>query len=311
MRKIFNFTLIIIVILFFSCKKKALIKKENYSNGSLKEKIIFKYPKDTTTYSYYSYFRNGKIKKKYHKKDGLLQGKKMEYYKTGSLKYVIPFEKGKANGIVKHYYPNGKLRIINTFSNDVNTGVYKYFANNELNLVQEALYINDKAIVRVDKGKIKKEGKDFYGITFFYYSYEDSTFLPIGSLTYKDKNQQEKIQKSCTYFETVASDTINYGESYKINIISHLGLIENHSLIFKLGKINENYEFVDSSNVKTFESNSNRLEIRLSQKDYSKGINLITGKLKIFKENKDITKQYMIHSINEVPYIFFKQFYVK
>ena len=313
MGKIIKFSLIIIVILFpISCKKESLIKKKKYPNGSLKEKIIYKNSKDSTTFTYYSYFKNGKIKKKYNKKEGLLEGEKVEYYKTGTLKYVIPFEKGKANGIVKHYYPNGKLRIMNTFSDDINNGVYKYFGNNDLNIVQKALYIDDKAIIRVDKGEIKENGKNYYGISYFYYSYKDSTFLPVGSLTYKNINQQEKIQKSCTYFETIACDTINYGEVYKITIISNLGLIESHRLTFKLGKINKNYEFVDNSNIKTIKSNSNRMDITLLKNDYNKGINLVTGKLRIFNEGIDVTNQYMMYPIEkEIPYIFFKQFYVK
>ena len=48
----------------------------------------------------------------------------------------------------------------------------------------------------------------------------------------------------------------------------------------------------------------------VEQNDYRKGVNLIMGKLKVYKDGEDITNKYMISSIDSIPYIFFKQFYV-
>ena len=147
-------------------------------------------------------------------------------------------------------------------------------------------------------------------MTYFYVNKEDTSYHAIGSLSY-NINDHERRQKSCSYFETFANDTINYDEPYKVKIVSHIGIMEGHNIELYLGEINEDFEFVDSSNVKVFRSENNTLEFSLSQSDYLLGNNLLTGKIRVFKNGEDITNQYMIDPIDNIPYIFFKQFFVK
>ncbi|NOQ26262.1 MAG: hypothetical protein GQ564_12935 [Bacteroidales bacterium] len=304
--------IIIVFVLILNCCANNQIKESAtfYDNGNIKEKFIYEFLKDTTTYSYYSYYLNGNIKEKYSKHSGKYSGSKIEYYQNGVIKSIVPFIKGKADGTVKLYYENGSLDLIKTYKDDNLFGLYMTINPKNPRIIQKILFVNDEPLIKIDEGNTKVDNEEIVGMTYYYYCSKDSIYYPIGTLSY-DGNKQRRRQIYCSYFETFAADTVNYDESYKMKIVSHIGIMEGHNIELYLGEINEDFEFVDSANVKVFRSEDNTLEINLSQSDYLLGNNLLTGKIRVFKNGKDITNQYMIDPIADIPYIFFKQFFVK
>ncbi len=303
---------LLLVILIVSCSRNHNTEKIIYfdKTGNIKEKFIFPDKKDTSTFHYFSYYPDGIVKEEYSKQKGLLSGEKKDYYSNGNLHSIINFIKGKADGIVMVYSEKGNIVMRKTYKNNELHGITtKYHKDNNQ---QDLLFIHYTPIIRVDKGKYIDKNDSAYGESYSYFNHHDSIFVPIGSLMYKLINGQKiKDQIFCNYFETIGKDTIENGEVLNIKIISNLGLNKGHQIKLFMGEIGENYNFVDSSNIKVYESNTNILDITISQNQYNLGINLITGKIRVYEKNKDITQDYMISKIDNLPYIFYKQFYIK
>lgn len=305
-----KYVILLVSFSFIACNNKKEMVLYFKNSSVIKEKRAYVDKRDTSSYYFYSYYFNGKLKETFVKNRGILEGEKVKYYINGKIYSKVSFIEGKAEGIVQVFDENENLILYNTYKNDKQNGLYIKFDKNR-NAQQELLNINDSPIISVIKGPDTLENKNIFGISFYYYNHNDSLFSPIGSLIYNYEHKNKvKYQKYCTYFETIAKDTVQYGDSLRITIISNIGLHQGHHISLFLGEIDKFFNFVDSSKVRIFKSNSNILSFTLSKKDYYPGINLITGKLRVYKDDEEITQKYMLFRIDNVPYIFFRQFFV-
>jgi len=131
---------------------------------------------------------------------------------------------------------------------------------------------------------------------------QNDTLYPIGSIIFNRKNHQKENIK-CSYFEVDAPDTIEFNKPYKINIRGNIGLKNNFKLSLTIGEIDSAYNIMNKK--ATYISEGRELEFEIL--DYKMGINLITGILSYYENDKDITKEYRVSKI-DVPLIFYKQF---
>ncbi len=167
-------------------------------------------------------------------------------------------------------------------------------------IIEEGLFINNRKLIKLTYG----EDKEYYGYTYFY-NFND-TLYPIGSITYRKKdNKKEQIM--CSYFEVFSKDTVYSDETLDLELVGNLGLKSNFRIKVCIGELNEFYEFINNDST-IYLSDSNSINLNIKPK--RKGINLITGKIYYFKNKKNITKENMMIDIG-IPYIFYKQFYVK
>jgi hypothetical protein len=172
-----------------------------------------------------------------------------------------------------------------------------HIVDSEFGIIEEQLYLNNKIMV------VKGLGGDslHVGVTYFYNL--NDTLFPMGSILY-NRNTQEKDQMACSYFELKASDTIEFGKPYEINIIGNIGIKENFNIALTLGEVDSAYNLLDT--IETFISNNRKLTIEINE--YQSGINLITGIINYYENGQDVTKDYRISNI-DLPLIFYKQFY--
>ena len=61
------------------------------------------------------YHQNGKIGKKYYKKDGKRDGLYQRWYDNGQLRFEGTYKDGKSNGLLRGWKSNGKLDWESTY----------------------------------------------------------------------------------------------------------------------------------------------------------------------------------------------------
>jgi hypothetical protein len=163
MKKIINITtVLLLLLLLFSCKPKPAVKtdeikiaREYYSDGKIKTETQVKdtsanglrknYDKDGNLISVYtfkmsklegaavSYYPNGRIKLKMFYKDGRREGITQWNYITGELYRNIPYKNGRINDTVITYFKNGKIMAEAPYLDDFpGTGLKEYNIKGEL-----------------------------------------------------------------------------------------------------------------------------------------------------------------------------------
>lgn len=98
-------------ILGLSCHSKGGEIINNYPNG--KVHTVLKAINGDTVYTEYS--TDGKQKRKYHLKNGELNGYSQNYYPNGKIDYEVNWKDGKMNGLYKGYYETGELKELINF----------------------------------------------------------------------------------------------------------------------------------------------------------------------------------------------------
>lgn len=303
-----NYIFILLAVLIYSCKKEKEIKIF-YDDGQIHKKYQYYNKLDTSSYKYYEYYQHGNLKKFYKKRDGEYDGKMKEFYPNKVLKYIIPFSNGAVNGTVKAFDRDGKIEVVKTYLNNKLNGIYEEFDYSKSKIVNKILYINDDPILKIEGGIKESLSDSIYGITYYYKNGE--YIYPVGTLEYYIRDTLIRKQKTCTYFETFANDSISMNDTLKVKVVFHFGLHEDHNIQLKLGDLDQNYKFTDSTDVKEFTSSNNTIEFYISKEGYKIGNNLILGKIRLFIDDKDITNENLIGPIDDESYIFYHQYYVK
>lgn len=165
-------------------------------------------------------------------------------------------------------------------------------------IIEERLYLYNKLMLVEDFGG----DLTTFGYTYLYNDCD--TLYPIGSIAYDIKTDQ-KIQKMCTYFEVEAPDTITYGEQYKVKIKGNYGLFERFKISLILGEVNS--DFTLKNQQKELHSDNNKIEFTIQ--NYDIGINLLTGHVRYFENDTDVTTDFRITD-KQFPLVFYKQFVV-
>lgn len=87
-------------------KSNKLVGIKNYSTSS---ELIDEYLSEDATFSFKTYYPNGKVKREGHFKDGLKDGEWITYWINGNVKVSEIFLGGENTGESKSYYINGQL----------------------------------------------------------------------------------------------------------------------------------------------------------------------------------------------------------
>lgn len=276
-------TIIGIIFILFSCSTNNKQVREVFSeNGKLIRKYLYTDLNDTSSYIM------------------------IEYFDNGDTETIIPVIKGKINGIVKVFYPNKKIWLIRRYVNgEYHGATYEY--NKDLGYLQrEILYLNSEQIIDVQYGRAI-DCDTLFGVSYYYPVYydDDTTFLPVGSLTWNKEGQKPK--KYQTYYEVEAEDTIKMGERYKIDLKFNMGLYDDLSIELELGDLDNEFNFIDTTKITKYTSNNLQLDFEIT--NYELGDNLLLGKIKLFRNRKNVTTEFLNHPrIKE--YIFYHQFEV-
>ncbi|MCG8696914.1 MAG: hypothetical protein MI922_02580, partial [Bacteroidales bacterium] len=255
------------------------------------------------------YDNKGRIIEKYNVSKGNIVGIRYRFDSNGAIIHEIPYDKGKVNGIVRRFNPDGSLERFFSVVKDKHHGEYRIYNRNNPDLLMKSVYINDKKVIRIEGGFHKTKEECNIGISYFYHN-KNNGFNPIGSVVYYCSDSSRK-QKSCTYYEIFADKLIEHGETYNVKIHFHIGLLEEFNIKLCLGELDEYFNFVNNQDIDTLISDSNVLTFSLDKNDYKRGVNFLMGKIFIYHKNEDITNRYMMEPVENVPYIFYKQFYVK
>jgi hypothetical protein len=162
--------------------------------------------------------------------------------------------------------------------------------------IGERFYVHNKLMITRELGGDSLTA----GYTYFYNL--NDTLLPIGSIIY-NRDDFQKLDIMCTYFQIEASDSVTIGQPYKVKIIGNIGLKKGFKVSLTIGELDTNYKLI---NVKdTYTSEGKILELQIS--DYKNGINTLTGILRYLENGEDITKKYRISEV-DLPLVFYKQF---
>lgn len=195
------------------------------------------------------------------------------------------------------YYKSKNMYEVYTMSGNVKHGIMRLY-DDRSGLIEEQFYLQDKLII----AKVIGESDSSLAGYTYYYSYKNDTLYPIGSIFF-DTISHQKVDIMCSYFEIDAPDTIEYKKPFKIRIIGNIGIKKNFKLSLTLGEIDSAYNLINKKG--TYISEGKELEFEIL--DYDMGINLITGILTYYENDRDITKEYRISKI-DVPLVFYKQF---
>ena len=77
-----------------------------------------------------SFYDNGKIKEKFHVKNGKLEGVKHAYFENGQIKSEYPYVNDKFHGTIKSWYEDGQLLLEQEKVNGKNHGTLKMWHEN-------------------------------------------------------------------------------------------------------------------------------------------------------------------------------------
>jgi hypothetical protein len=182
--------------------------------------------------------------------------------------------------------------------NNKNYGLTEYYTDDIA--LRKTVFINDTPIVNIIQG----EENNYAGLTYFYFI--DTNIFPVGSLIVELPDYKKNPSLS-NYFEVYLEDTIIYKDALEIEIIGHLYDYEFDSMTILIGDINTKYEFIEEPVL--FTSDSSVLEFEYM--DYELGWNFITGQLRYYKDNEEVTYLKRFTKGDSIPYIFFAQFYVE
>jgi hypothetical protein len=282
MKNLILFVIFLIIVL--GCKND--LNKKFYSNGILTKEVFYNSANDTVNYCAYNYYSNGTIKS------------------------IIPYKNNLINGTEKSYLSNGELYLLKTYKNGELNGLSKQYDKRSNKLIKETLYISNFPILGLIHGS-DIDSDTLFGITYFYstLTLNDSIFQPVGSIIWDSKGN--KVPSMLTYFEICAKDTIKEGEAYKIDIEFHLGTFQDLSFELTLGEFDCNFSFKNNTKLVKYQSVNNKLTFTYA--GYSKGDNLMLGKIRLFSHGKDVTYKCLSslgYSGKIDKYIFFHQFYV-
>lgn len=211
----------------------------------------------------------------------------------------------KDNDIVgKPFYKDGVLESIYTYRNNILHGVAKVY-NQKGDIIERVLFLEDKPVVIEEYGKVPNE--PYYGYSYYYSGLNDSIFYPIGSFLWNSTGIKQQLM--LTYFRVKSKDTISCQDHIEITIDFHMGLHKDYSLELLLGEIDSKHRFVDERAIDTIRSNNQSITFTVD--NYKKGINLLLGKLKIYKGDEEFTVKFLNPNSGTDAYVFFHEFYVK
>jgi len=257
-----------ITFLFYACKEKAYHTYKYYESGELMHEYVFKNKNDTSSYTFYEFFKNGELKKEINVKDNKKEGRYIKYYENGEIKEFISFKNDLPHGEYKKYNKYGKLDELFFLLNGRNFLYKEYIYNPPF----KAIFVYKE--VDSEKGMLVKEGL----------------------LNFKNDTI---IRDTSMYYYTYADDTIVNNKEYDFVVEYYNNKKNGFSSNLIIGDINKKLQFVDSSKVKLFKSDS--LCLRVSYCPEKEGVNLILGHLQIIN---DSTNQI------EKDYLYYHQFYV-
>jgi hypothetical protein len=282
MMKIVKLFFAAIVLFTYSCtctctNKKLKEKSTFYEDGSIMQKMEYLSDFDTVNY------------------------RVIEFMKNGDTLLVCYFKNKIQHGPYFEYYPNNRIKVISSFTNNKEHGITCNF-NQDGVLLDEVLNIKGNPIVQAAKDLIY----DTLDVVNYYYTSLDSnndTLQFFGSLVW-DK-EGKIVELFSNYFVVDAQKRIRAGDSLLIDIKFIMGLYKNLYFELRLGELDQNLEFIDSTKVVSYKSNGN--DLRFDYSDYSIGQNLLMGKIKLYRTDIKGPIRLVKHpKINE--YIFYHQF---
>lgn len=258
-----------------SCQRKNHEKFKYYDTGEVKERIVFEpqKPISDSNYILYDYDKEGVVLSKTVFTGGLISDF-VEYYNNGKIKRTQPYKAGNRYGIER-----------------------KYTLNYEI--VETNLYINGYQMIKM-KSYDNRNGD---GDVNFYYYVEPDTIIEIGRMLYDDN--KSIIDDQSFYFSIDGKDSLKLKEEQKILINAYTFGTKGKISKAYFGEFDENYKFIDSSNVIELESTNNILSYSFFPEDV--GYNLFTGKIYVVSEveinglKEEMTREFIVY----------KDFYVK
>lgn len=254
------------------------IKYDN--NNKIKSKKVFANKEEenlSKNYTYYSYFSNGRKKQIVQFKNNKIDGTSFTFNEESILWYTNQFVDGKKHGIYRRY----SLSAV---------------------ILDEILFLNNKKIM-------EKKYTYFDDATIGYVMQNiknDSTTNK--KWIYKVNYDLIPIDIGSCYYITKSKDTIKSGETFELDIKILLKNNKNQHLSGEIliGELNENLEFVNTTEIEKLTFNNNK-EIKYSTKKYKEGNNLILGK--IYLVDSCISNDY--NTVKKDTFLLYHDFYVK
>lgn len=135
-----HFIIIIIMVNFYSCNKRDVVK-EYYQDGKIK--IEYEISKNVKSGFYNEYYNNGNIKVSSFFENGRQQGATITYFENGKKEREIFFKKGVQEGKCIFYYENGNLKESGKINAGKKNGEFKFYNSNG-KLKSRLSFINDE-----------------------------------------------------------------------------------------------------------------------------------------------------------------------
>ncbi len=194
------------------------------------------------------YYESGNIKSKGYKLNGQFHGSFMEYFPDGNLKLEAYYKNGKQDSIQKVFFENGNIKQTVFFKDDLVDGKMEIFSDSGILIAEQYFVVINGASV------------------------------PNQLITYDENGKIDK--ENSNYFKLYPQrDTIEYGESYEIDIKLEASYYNLNMLVI-IGELDKNYEPVNRAKVDTlWDRSDNEVDFKVSYStnQYQYGRNLIRG----------------------------------
>lgn len=254
----------------------------------------------------YEYFDDGSVlsTKYYSIKNGVKTFEHIQFFQNGDTNYHGTFVNNKPHGILKTYKQGNRLHYKTTFFEGKEHGVFYVYDTERQELNQETLFINGTKLII---GKYSND-PDSLKVLAYHYPYiteADTAFEFFGSVVWNERG--ELVQKMISYFHIDAPGVIENRKPYQIDVTFQIGLYSGSYFELTLGEIDENLSFIDSSQLKTYTSDGDKLSFSIT--DYDKGVNLLLGKIKYYSPGIEGPHTLFEDSTHN-EYIFYHQFEV-
>ncbi len=262
----FSWLFVFIVTIIVSCDNdNPRVEYEYYDTGEIYREILYQNAIDTTSFTV------------------------SQYYKNGTLHAITSFLNGKRNGMYKSYYENGSFKESADFKNGKKQGIVRLF-NIEGKLKEESLYITDKLIM------VKRffENPDLNLLKMECYMNNDSILSQIGVIVYNSEIGCVK-EKASFFYEVLGQDTIEIGAKGDY-ITKFYNKRDDFLFQLKIGEMNSNLEFSDSSEIQEFNTMDDSIKFYITPT--SLGNNLLLGMIYLEKDTI------------QLAFPFYKEFYV-
>ncbi|TAJ05748.1 hypothetical protein DMA11_23290 [Marinilabiliaceae bacterium JC017] len=249
------FFVTVYIVLCVSCKQNIRDKEKLKSTGELVSEEKHCNNNDTLNYVIKEFYDDGKVSRVIPYKDGEINGKVVYYHRNGNIKEIDSFKNGKLHGIVN---------VHNEFGNKIRR--YLYLEGEQI-VFQDIFYNPEHKLVKIENYNLLGD-------------------KPIKNGLLIQDFQGNVIKEKSLFYKIHLQDTISNNSSIRGVIFMYLSGCSGCYADVSIGTFNEDFSKVEDCYLRDCNI-TDSVNFRISIDEYSKGDNLLLGKMIIKNSEGD------------------------